>query len=115
MNELYAEDEPARAEIDQLAGFTLLEFGSPFCGHCLRAQPVLADALQAYQGLRHIKIFDGRGRRLGRSFRVKLWPTLIVLRDGVEMARVVRPQNVAEIAAGLGALDEEQRSPSSLE
>ena len=41
--------------------------------------------------MRHIKIEDGSGRPLGRSFRVKLWPTLVFLRDGVEVARVVRP------------------------
>ncbi len=39
----------------------------------------------------HIKIEDGRGKPLGRSFRVKLWPTLVLLQDGVEVARVVRP------------------------
>ncbi len=46
------------------------------------------------------KLEDGPGRRLGRSFQVKLWPTFIFLKDGVEQGRVVRPMNVAEIAAG---------------
>ncbi|SET28005.1 thioredoxin 1 [Nitrosospira multiformis] len=43
--------------------------------------------------MRHIRIEDGKGRRLGRSFGVKLWPTLIFLKDGKEMARLVRPEN----------------------
>lgn len=30
------------------------------------------------------------GRALGRSYRVKLWPTLVLLRDGQEAARLVR-------------------------
>ena len=30
----YAVTEPSRAEIDALAGATLVEFGSPWCGHC---------------------------------------------------------------------------------
>ena len=37
---------------------------------------------------------EDRGRQrqpLGRSFRVKLWPTLVFLRDGEEVARLVRP------------------------
>lgn len=106
MNEDYADIEPTRAEVDALAGATLLEFGSPFCGHCLRAQPLLATALAAHPRLRHIKIADARGRRLGRSFAIKLWPTLVALRDGAEVARVVRPQDVDVIAAALRALDD---------
>ena len=37
------------------------------------------------------------GRRLGRSYKVKLWPTLIFLKDGVEAARLVRPGDPREI------------------
>jgi thioredoxin 1 len=37
--------------------------------------------------VRHVKVEDGSGRRLGRSFGVKLWPTLVFLRDGREVAR----------------------------
>ncbi len=104
MTEDYVDVEPTRAEVDALAGATLLEFGSPFCGHCQRAQPLIEQALAAHLGLRHLKIADARGRRLGRSFTVKLWPTLVFLRDGVEVARVVRPQEVAAIEYALLAL-----------
>lgn len=104
MNEEYSATEPARAEVDALAGATLLDFGSPFCGHCLRAQPLLAEALATHANLRHLKIADASGRRLGRSFGVKLWPTLVFLRDGVEVARTVRPQDVAAIADGLARI-----------
>ncbi len=44
-----------------------------------------------HPALRHLKIEDGSGRRLGRSFHIKLWPTLVFLRDGQEVARLVRP------------------------
>ncbi len=49
--------------------------------------------------MRHIKVEDGKGRPLGRSFKVKLWPTLVYLENGMEVGRVVRPNNVAEIEA----------------
>ncbi|CAN0239387.1 unnamed protein product [Phaeothamnion confervicola] len=104
MNEEYAAVEPTRAEIEALPGATLLEFGSPFCGHCLRAQPLLEQALAPHAALRHIKIADARGRRLGRSYAVKHWPTLVFLRDGVEVARVVRPQEMAAIDEGLACV-----------
>jgi thioredoxin 1 len=42
---------------------------------------------------------DGKGRPLGRSFRVKLWPTLVYLDKGVEVGRVVRPNSAEDIEA----------------
>lgn len=97
----YAESAPSRAEVEALPGPTLLEFGSPTCGHCRRAQPLIAAALSAYPNVRHLKIADARGRRLGRSFRVKLWPTLVFLADGRESARLVRPVESGEIGRAL--------------
>ena len=105
MGEDYLEREPARSEIDQLPGATLLEFGSPYCGHCQRAQALIAQALAGEVGLRHIKIFDGPGRALGRSFVIKLWPSLILVVDGAEIARVVRPQDAAAITQILALRD----------
>jgi thioredoxin 1 len=93
----YAEVEPSRAEIDAHRGDLALEFGAPWCGHCIAAQPLLESALAARDDIAHLKIEDGRGRPLGRSFRVKLWPTLILLRGGEEVARVVRPSTRDEI------------------
>ena len=55
--------------------------------------------------MRHLKIEDGSGRRLGRSFRVKLWPTLIVFKEGQELARLVRPTGAAELREALALAD----------
>jgi thioredoxin 1 len=104
MSHDYAATEPTRAEVDAWPGATLLEFGSPTCGYCRRAQPLIEGALHEAAELRHVKVADGPGRPLGRSFRVKLWPTLVVLRDGAELARVVRPADVAEVRTALERL-----------
>ena len=101
----YAAVEPQRDEVDALAGPTLLEFGSPWCGWCRRAQPLIAEALAGHAGVRHIKIADASGKRLGRSFGVKLWPTLVFLNDGKESARVVRPDDTVEIREALSQID----------
>ena len=101
MNTTYSEAEPKRAELDQLEGAAVVEFGSPWCGYCLRAQPLIAEAFAAHPGVRHFKIADASGRRLGRSFGVKLWPTLVFLRDGREVARLVRPRDTKSIAEAL--------------
>ncbi len=97
--------EPALEEVERLAGPTLLEFGTPWCGHCRAAQPVIAAALGAHPGVRHLKVHDASGRRLGRAFRVKLWPTLVFLRDGREVARLVRPGDEAAIREALAGID----------
>ena len=105
MNTAYAETEPRRAEVDALAGATLLEFGSPWCGYCRRAQPLIAEALASHPEVRHLKIADASGKRLGRSFGVKLWPTLVFLKNGTELARLVRPANTASISAELARIN----------
>jgi len=97
MTREYAENEPSLEEVCSLPGATLLEFGAPWCGHCARMQPALAEAFAGRDDVRHLKIEDGRGRPLGRSYGVKLWPTLIFLRDGRELARLVRPRASADI------------------
>src|SRR3954468_283895 len=91
--------EPTRQEVASLAGLTLLEFGATWCPHCQAAQPHIAAVVKAHPGLRHLRIEDGSRLPLGRSFRVKLWPTLVLLENGVQKARVVRPRSVEEIEA----------------
>ena len=97
--------EPSRAAIDSTAGPLLLEFGSTWCGFCRATQGPIATATAAHPRVRHLKIEDGPGKPLGRSFRVKLWPTLVFLHDGAETARLVRPRAEREIAAALAAID----------
>jgi len=105
MNEVYAPIEPARAEIDMLEGPTMLEFGSPSCGYCRAAQPLLASAFADHPNVRHIKIADGSGRPLGRLFKVKLWPTLVFLSNGRETARLVRTGDAGAIRRALAQIE----------
>jgi thioredoxin 1 len=96
--------EATRLQVDATAGPVLIEFGSETCGWCRAAQPLIHAALSARPGLAHLKIEDGPGRPLGRSFGVKLWPTLVALQDGLEVGRVVRPQGIEAIDAVLSRL-----------
>jgi thioredoxin 1 len=96
-------EAPTRTDVDALPGLTVLEFGTGWCGHCRAAQPVVAEALAQQAQWRHVKVEDGPGRPLGRSYRVKLWPTLVLLRDGQEIARVVRPTHLNDILPALNA------------
>ncbi len=60
----------------------------------------MAALLEQYPDVRHLRIEDGKGKPLGRSFRVKLWPNLVFLRDGEVKRQVARPTG-AEAAEGL--------------
>ena len=97
--------EPTRTDVEAMPGATVLEFGTSWCGICRAAQTLIRDALARHPGVRHVKVEDGPGRPLGRSFGVKLWPTLVFLRDGQEVARLVRPASQGEIEQALAGID----------
>jgi thioredoxin 1 len=106
MNSSYAPNEPKRAEVDAWSGAAVLDFGTNWCGWCRNAQPLIAQALAGHPEVRHLQVEDGPGRPLGRSFRVKLWPTLVFLKDGQEVARVVRPSRVEELQDALAKISD---------
>jgi thioredoxin 1 len=93
-----------RAELDQLQGAAVIEFGATWCGYCQSAQSIITDALARYPSVTHIKIEDGKGQRLGRTYAVKVWPTLIFLKDGAEVIRIVRPTVTQMISDALSKL-----------
>ena len=90
-------------DVTAMQGVVAVEFGENSCPYCIAAQPLFREALKARSGIAHFQIEDGKGRRLGRHFRVKLWPTLIVLRDGQEIGRVVRPPSLQAVLDALPA------------
>jgi len=92
------------ADLQAIEGTVMLEFGAAWCSHCQAAQTLIGSAIAHYPQIRHIKIEDGKGRRLGRQFRVKLWPTLVFLKNGEEVSRVIRPESAAEIMEQLRRL-----------
>ena len=98
----YTDNAPSRADIDASRGPLVLEFGSNGCGICVAARPMIAAVLAEAPQVPLVQVQDGRGRLLGRAFGVKLWPTLVFLRDGLELARVVRPTEAGSLRAALG-------------
>ena len=101
----YTPDAPTREQIDATKGPLVLEFGTGWCGFCKAAQPAIASAFVRHPGVTHLKVEDGPGRALGRSFKIKLWPTLVFLFDGQEVARIVRPTESGPIEEALGRLE----------
>lgn len=104
MSEPYLAEAPTRADVDAWVGPAVIEFGTGWCGHCRAARPSIDAAIGELSGLRHLKVEDGPGRALGRSFGVRIWPTLVVLKDGSEVGRIVRPRDVEAVRRALDPL-----------
>ena len=100
----YLADAPTRADIDAMPGSVVLDFGTSWCGHCQAARPAIDQAFADFPGVAHLRIEDGKGRPTGRSFAVRLWPTLVFLCDGREIARVVRPTDAEPVSRALAQL-----------
>jgi thioredoxin 1 len=97
----YETSQPERSAVDALPGLVALDFGTNWCGYCRAGEPLIAAALKDYPDAKHIQVEDGPGRPLGRSFKIKLWPTVVVLKDGAEVARVTRPDSIDDVRAAL--------------
>ena len=123
MSTAYTPEELTREAVDQLAGATVLDFGTNWCGYCQTAEPLVdADVAERLRLIddgfrsrtvaeafeyppewrtvtpeRHMKIEDNKGRALSRSYSIKLWPTLVFLANGQEITRIVRPTDATEI------------------
>ena len=109
----YTSVHPSRAAVEAMPGSIVIEFGVDWCPHCQQAAGPVSMALAgagvagvaaAADSLQYLRLEDERARPLGRNFKVKLWPTLLFLQDGVEVARVVRPTTAAEVMTGLEQL-----------
>ncbi|MET0541134.1 MAG: thioredoxin family protein [Variovorax sp.] len=100
----YTPETVTRTDVDRLDGATVVQFGTNWCGYCQRAEPLIDTGFEKHDTVRRIKVEDGSGLPLGRSFQVKLWPTLVFLRDGKEVTRVVRPTDADEVARALAQI-----------
>ena len=100
----YATPGPTREEVDAMTGMVVVEFGTGWCGYCHASAPVFEQVLASHDNVRHVRVEDGSGRKLGRSFGIKLWPTFVFLRDGREVARLVRPRDTKPIVDAFAAM-----------
>lgn len=82
---------PTREQLAQRPGPLLVEFGTAGCGYCLAAAPHVAALLERFPDVEHVRVEDGSGRPLGRSFRVKLWPNFVFMRGGAVVRQLARP------------------------
>jgi thioredoxin 1 len=94
-----SDETHTRESLARLPGPVVVEFGAAWCPICRAFAPQFAALLQEHPEVRHIKVEDGKGKPLGRSFRVTLWPTFVFQRDGIVREQLVRPSREAARAA----------------
>ena len=74
---------------DHRADLLLVDFYADWCPHCRVFGPVLENVARAYRGqnVHVIKIDTDAEERLAADYRVEVLPTLLVMREGQELAR----------------------------
>ena len=100
----YSDQNITHEELTASKGWLLLEFGENWCPICQQAQPLIREVLTRFTDIERKMIIDGKGKRLGRVFKVKLWPSLILLYNGEEKGKLVRPESTLQIEQWLNEI-----------
>jgi thioredoxin 2 len=75
------------------------DFWAPWCGPCRRIAPVLEDLARRNAGwLKVVRLDVDQAPRLAAEYRAMSIPLLVLMRDGVEVDRMVGARPPAELA-----------------
>lgn len=100
------------AAVAAVPGVTVLDFGAARCPPCRVMEPILAAIAAEYRGRAQVVAIDADEEiELAARFNVRALPTLILLRDGAEVGRVVGSRARAFVT---GMLDRALRGDTSI-
>ncbi|WP_217447675.1 thioredoxin [Maribellus comscasis] len=85
-------------------GVVLVDFWAPWCGPCKIIAPVLNDIADSEDNVTVAKVNVDQQQPLAKKFKVRNIPTLVVLKDGVEMHRFVGVKTKRAIMKEVNAL-----------
>ncbi|MEG1254321.1 thioredoxin [Clostridium sp.] len=89
-------------ELEAGSGLVLVDFFATWCGPCQRLTPVLEDLQEDFEGkVKFLKSDIDQSRSLARKFSVMSVPTMIVLKDGAPVERMVGFMQPEDIKAKL--------------
>ena len=93
----YLTDATFDEEVGSESSPVLVDFTAAWCPPCKAIAPILDELADEYAGsLRVVKVDVDENPSTARRFDVRSMPTLVVLRDGAEVKRLVgaRPKRV---------------------
>ncbi|MDX2272558.1 MAG: thioredoxin family protein [Cyanobacteriota bacterium] len=69
--------------------FVLVDFSAPWCGLCRYVQPITSRMAEEWGGsLSVVRVNADQDFLLAHHYRIRTLPTLLLLRDGVEIERL---------------------------
>lgn len=98
-------DENFVAEVVQAEGLVVVDFGAEWCAPCVRMAPILEEFAAAVAGRAKVCTLDvDESRKAAAEFRVMSIPTLVFLKDGKEVDRIVGLNTKDALVAKVDAL-----------
>ena len=84
------------------SGVVLVDFFATWCGPCRRQMPILEQIAPEFEGrAKIIKVDTDQAQDVAVRFDVQNIPTLVILKDGIKVARFVSVQQAETLKAAL--------------
>lgn len=97
-------DETFPTEVLAASGAVLVDVWAPWCGPCRLMAPLMSWAASTYAGRLTVTKLEADANPVSRdALRIQGLPTLILFRDGVEVARHEGAMAQAQLSAFLDA------------
>lgn len=102
MSVIKLNSENFNQEIMMNTGVALVDFYADWCGPCKMVSPIVDEIAEEYKSIKVGKINVDECPELAVSFGVVSIPTLVVVKDGKELTRIVGYRPKEDILEELG-------------
>lgn len=102
MSVIKLNSENFNQEIMMHTGVVLVDFYADWCGPCKMVSPIVDEIAEEYESIKVGKINVDESPELAVSFGVVSIPTLVALKDGKELTRIVGYRPKEDILEELG-------------